>query len=413
MIRLTRLLLLAVVLAAPSPQRAAAQQHFQLTADDHTEGLGFGHTVSLDGTRAVVGSPGSQGDAGGAVYIFDTRSGSQIAKLQPSDAVSGDLFGYAVSVKNGLAVIGAMRDDTTVSESGSAYVYDLNTQTQLLKLAPDSGSVRMSFGYSVATDGRYAVIGAPNDDFAHLDAGAAYVFDMTTGSLVHKLRSPTVDPLSYFGRSVAIDNGLILIGADSEDRQGFNSGAAHLFNLATGRHVRTLQPSDANTGAHFGQSVAMSGDIAIVGAPEVDGLFGAAYLFNVRTGEELAKLSSTVSVSMDAFGYSVAIEGNTAAVGARYRSASGGPSMGAAYAYDVETAGLLAQFTDLKPIGGGPTHAFVSVQDDLLLAGSPTAILNGRTSSGVAFLFRFPEPTALTLTAMLTGCALLHRRPNH
>ena len=52
-------------------------------------------------------------------------------------------------------------------------------------------SANDQFGYSVSVDGNYAIIGAPyEDDSGGTDSGKAYIFDATTGSLLHTLSNP-------------------------------------------------------------------------------------------------------------------------------------------------------------------------------------------------------------------------------
>ena len=119
-----------------------------------------------------------------------------------------------------------------------------------------------------------------------------------------------------------------------------NSGAAYLFDTATGRQIFKLLPNDGAAFDWFGQSVAVSGATAIVGA-----LFdgdngtesGSAYLFDATTGAQIAKLLADDGAGGDQFGWSVAISGATA-IGGAWTDDDNGENSGSAYLFDAAGA---------------------------------------------------------------------------
>ena len=122
------------------------------------------------------------------------------------------------------------------------------------------------------------------------------IFDVTTGELLHTLDNPNAFSTSagdQFGISVAISGNYAIVGAYFEDDAGGNvSGKAYIFNVTTGELLHTLDnPNAFSTSAvdQFGSSVAVSGNYVIVSARHEDdaGGFssGKAYIFNV-IGEE-------------------------------------------------------------------------------------------------------------------------------
>ena len=130
-----------------------------------------------------------------------------------------------------------------------------------------------------------------------------------------------------FGFSVAVSGDLAVIGAYNA-RAG-SAGAAYLFDGSSGAwtEVATLTASDAQAGDLFGFSVAVSGAVAIVGAVEesVSGFdAGAAYLFEQSGGAwaETTKLTASDAEAGDWFGLSVAVSSGVAMVGA-YGSGGG------------------------------------------------------------------------------------------
>lgn len=96
-----------------------------------------------------------------------------------------------------------------------------------------------------------------------------------------------------FGESIAICGTTALVGAPSDDDNGGLSGSAYLFDMTTGQQIAKLLPSDGTLFENFGSSVAICGVTAVIGAPFVDykGIeSGSAYLFDTTTGQQYAKL---------------------------------------------------------------------------------------------------------------------------
>ena len=97
-------------------------------------------------------------------------------------------------------------------------------------------SANDQFGYSVSVDGNYAIVGAfSEDDAGGTYSGKAYIFDATTGSLLHTLHNPNADGTSAndsFGYSVAISGNRVVVGAHGEDDAGgTDSGKAYIYTL--------------------------------------------------------------------------------------------------------------------------------------------------------------------------------------
>ena len=108
------------------------------------------------------------------------------------------------------------------------------------------------------------------DDAGAKFSGAAYLFDAGSGKLLHTFLNPTPAALDFFGSSVAISGDKVLIGAQGDDAGAKDSGAAYLFDAATGKLLHTfLNPTPA-TYDQFGTSVAISGDKVLIGAPNED-----------------------------------------------------------------------------------------------------------------------------------------------
>jgi hypothetical protein len=213
----------------------------KLTASDAAEGDWFGrHSVAIDGDTIVVSAGGGQ-----AAYVFRTSDGGatygQVAKLTASDS-----FGDSVAIDGNTIVVGAHGDDDASGctdkycNSGSAYVFRTSdggaTYDELAKLTASDAAEGDNFGWSVAIDGGTIVVGAYLDDDAGSGSGSAYVFRTTDGGVTYgqvaKLTASDGAASDYFGYSVAISGGTVVVGAKWDDDAGDFSGSAYLFSEA-------------------------------------------------------------------------------------------------------------------------------------------------------------------------------------
>jgi hypothetical protein len=313
----------------------------KLTASDAGAFDEFGNAVSLSGNTALVGSHKDNNLAGSA-YLFDAMTGQQLRKLSASDGASGDNFGASVALSGNTALIGADIDRNAGEPTGSVYVFDASTGQQLRKLLSPNPSTLGFFGQSVDLEGTTAVIGSPGG------FGSTYLFDVTTGQQLRELPGPDV---AGFGESVAISGNLVLVGAPRDSGlPNFQSGAAYLFDATTGLQVFRLVADDASSFDNFGTSVALSGNLAIIGAPSDSDAgigSGSAYVFDVTTGQQLYKITAADAGMQHGFGLSVSLSGNTAIVGAF--ADDFGVRSGAAYLFDVTTGQQLYKYFATNP----------------------------------------------------------------
>jgi hypothetical protein len=237
-----------------------------------TPPYGFGSSVAISGTTAIVGVAGAT-EYSGRVYVFTKTAGgwTQTAELKGSESVAGDCFGTSVAISGMTALVGAEYG------RGAAYVFT-KTVTGWKQTAELNGVARDEFGRSVAISGTTAVVGA-----GAIDAYRVYLFTKTTNGWkqVAELKSSTVVNDS-FGSSVAISGTTAVVGAPGANSE-YPSGWAHVFTKTTNgwKQVAKLKASEAGLGDWFGGSVAISGTVIVVGADgQVKGA-GRAYVFKV------------------------------------------------------------------------------------------------------------------------------------
>jgi len=299
-------------------------------ASDGSAGDQFGFSIAISGNTALLGAfvddVGANGDQGSA-YAF-VRSGSawvQQAKLTASDGAAQDNFGISVALSGDTAIVGAYRDDVGAGDQGSAYVFVRTGSTwiQQAKLNASDGAASDLFGYSVALSGDTALVGAISDDFGAVDQGSAYVFTRsgTTWTQQARLTASDYAASDQFGVSVALSGETAVIGAYGKNNQ---QGAAYAFARSGSLWTQQakLIASDGAAGDVFGISVALSGDTAIVGAYRdtigANTQQGSAYAF-ARSGStwtQQAKLIASDGAASDFFGFSVAVSGDVALIGA-------------------------------------------------------------------------------------------------
>ncbi len=314
----------------------------KLLPDDGAASDEFGYSVAISGTIAIVGARhhDDNGHFSGSAYLFDTSTGRQLAELLSDDGAAGDGFGSSVAISGATAIVGARGDDDNGGGSGSAYVFDATSGQQLFKLLADDGAEGDQFGFSVAVSGTTAIVGAPIDDDSF---GSVYLFDTKTGRLITKLLPDDGAGNDWFARSVAISGDTAIVGAPQTPNQG--NGLAYLFDITTGRQITRLLADDGAMDDRLGWTVAISGAVAVVGAPTDDdnGNFsGSVYLFDTATGRQIAKLLPDDGATGDQFGVSVASGGapgkESAIIGA-FQDDDNGGSSGSAYLFDAAAPG--------------------------------------------------------------------------
>jgi hypothetical protein len=291
---------------------ATGQQLFKLVGSDTDGEDNFGFATALDGNTGIVGAWRHQG--GGSAYVFNLSTGQELHKLTADDASSDGRFGISVAVSGNQAIVG----DVGANEArGAAYLFDLTTGQLLRKITAADSAPGDRFGSSMALRGNTALVGDWQDNGNY---GSAYLFDVTTGQQLFKLTAFDAPATAFFGGSVALDGNLALIGARAGQGADFG-GAAYLYDATTGHLLHKLSPLDAspNRAISFGGSVALSGSLALIGAwgdNHAGTNSGSAYLFDVVTGQQLMKITAADSQASDQFGVAVALRGTTALFGA-------------------------------------------------------------------------------------------------
>ena len=389
-----RLSHVSAILCACGAQAQVITESHKLIANDAGDFDSAGSSIAIDAGVAVMSVIGDddQGSAAGAAILFDALSGAQLHKLHAPDGSAGDGFSKSVAIKSGVVVIGADGDDDQGDSSGSAYVFNASNGVFAFKLTPPDGAQQDFFGTSVATDGGYILVGSPRDDDSGMNAGSVYMYNATTGSYIRKITAPDGASEDRFGTSVAIGDGIIVVGSPLDDDQGLGSGSVYLFSAADGSFIRKLLASDGAPDDNFGQSVSIDSEVICVGSPlDDDGGSGSgsAYLFGT-SGTQLHKLFPTDSSGGDSFGYSVAIKDNAALCGA-YSKFNSGFGVGTAYLFDVSNGDQVLKLNPSAPSNGLNLGISVALDETTLLCGARYDD-EAAGDSGAVYVYEAPAP---------------------
>ena len=284
-------------------------------------------------SKFVVGAYGN--DSGrGSVYVYNT-DGTGEQKIVASDAATSDWFGWSVAMSDTKVVVGARRDDDLGDNSGSAYVYNTDG-TGEVKITASDGASGDQFGWSVAISDTHIVVGTPDNDDAGSSSGSVYVYNLDgTGEV--KITASDHASNDDFGRSVAISDTKVVVGAPYNDDAGNSSGSVYVYNLDGTGEVK-ITASDGATDDDFGFSVAVSDTHVVVGASGDNANQGSVYVYNLDgTGEQ--KITASDGAQNDFLGNSVAISATKVAVGSPYNDEGSTSNSGAVYVYNLDGTG--------------------------------------------------------------------------
>jgi LPXTG-site transpeptidase (sortase) family protein len=245
-------------------------------------------------------------------------------------------------------VLGAAVQPTHADNTAAEVSSRLGAIQKASLVAADAESLD-EFGWAVSISGNTAIVGARNEDpdlgqGPLSNAGAAYIFvrSGTTWIQEAKLVPRDAKPGDAFGVSVAIDGNIAVVGATGADLEDAdNAGAAYIFvrEGITWKQKAKLVASDPFKDDSFGTAVAIDRDTIVVAADSKDIEFlidaGAAYVFVFRgtSWDQKSKLMPPDPTVGGYFGSSVAVEGSRVVVGATEAHPEGVLGPGAAYVY--------------------------------------------------------------------------------
>ena len=327
-----------------------------------------------------------------------------IGKIIPSDADSQDHFGSSVAVWEDLSVVGA-------PNANAVYVYreeHNGSMTKIAKLTSSDGGSNTQFGGSVSlSDGIIAVGAKWSDQHGQPKSGAAYLYQVLPDWSVHFLHKVTAHDANnqdYFGSSVSFSQGILAVGAPSDDHSGRNdAGSAYVYRL---EHNGSLSPlekltaSDANASDNFGHSVSTSHGLVAVGAPSHNH-DGATYLYWQEENGSFLQIAKVTDPDAnyasggegDGFGHAVSLAGDLLAVSTIGEDvASVAYDVGAVYLFRIEEGMPHLLDEVLAPISDMHNSArfgySLALSYELLAVGAQNHNHGGHYQAGATYLYR-------------------------
>ncbi|MCK5457149.1 MAG: FG-GAP repeat protein, partial [Melioribacteraceae bacterium] len=342
----------------------------------------FGFCVDISGDYAIVGSPMEEekGYNSGGAYVYKNSNGTWEldSKIMPEDLTEGDFFGWSVAIDGDYAIVGAPYQ---VSSMGMAYIFKRVDGIWDQQDKVSDNIYGNNFGWSVAIHGDRAAVGA---------TGAAYVFTRNEdeswseeGSIIETNEFVGLD----FGRRVSLYDNYLVVASAQDDEVGLRAGAAYVYRIidATGwQFHKKLMPSDGGDNDAFGTSVEISEKYIAVGsyAHMISGInTGAVYIYdrNYELNEQTKFVAEDASYWHN-FGHSLSISNDYILVGARNATAS--------YIFNYDGIEW-KQYSKISPedISNNKSYGCsVSLEGSNLLIGACEANANGN-ASGAAFFY--------------------------
>jgi hypothetical protein len=303
------------------------------------------HSIAMRDNIAVVGTPGT-------VLVF-RREREQWAFKARIGAPQPGLQGFpnpgSIRYQDGIVTAGA----TTATERGVVFAFELSPAATLARTSHFSArdataGDRFGSHVSMSVDG--IIVGAPGArrGASNDGVGAAYVFRLQSGAWVQTQKLVPADAALGFGEALAIDKGVLLIGAPEEAR-----GAVYEFRKAAGiwRQQSKFRPSLAQYASYrdFGREIVMWGDRAVIAATETS---------PVTPAEALAFEYGMVSTGIQPISFArrrspgaIALSNNMLGFGGPFESAD--PEIGHVALYDLGAGLPPPSFCATAPTGPG------------------------------------------------------------
>ncbi len=416
----------------------------RITADDGSSYDDFGYSVAISGDTIVVGAKfdDDMGLNSGSSYIFCRDQGGadawgQVRKITASDGEEEDNFGTSVAIYQDTVVVGVPNKDDFGRDSGSVHIFNRNEGGadmwgQVFKIIPRDNMENDFFGTSIAVSGNTIAVGAHGDDENGEDAGVVYVFYQDEYSIedwgrIQKIIPDDGSAGDWFGYAVALDGDTLVVGSPYSDIAPVDDcGAAYIFYRNEGGEnnwgqISKIYSSDRNLNDMFGNSVSVSSETVVCGAPLAGNYAeistGAAYIFHQNEGGpdmwgEVTKLNSSDGEEGDQFGYSVSVDtscfnaNDEALIAGAYNAKdSFGDNTGAAYIFYhnpaepgvnwLETKVLPNELADDDRFGSS-----VSISQTIAVVGAPYDD-EGLNNCGSSYIFQISEDGALSVTPAL------------
>jgi hypothetical protein len=402
---------LSLALASPLGAQEPTQETLvetKLLADDGVDGDNFGTALAIEGYTLVVAAPEGdlddpdEIDSSGVVYVFgrDQTDGPWVQQqtLVPARGhYEGNFFEMTLALQGDTLVVGAPNATLDRNQEGAVYVFERDETghwAQSARITDVSVGYNGHFGISLALDGDLLVVGATQENFnVH---GRVGIFERDRGGPDHWGRvttlygyslsdpSNSVDDLIYpgaFGSSVAIEGDLLLVGASSTSVSfGRSDGAAYLFRRSA---------TDPDRWEYLARLV-RPGAADCTGGLPLSEFIAQASPEEIEAAETCADQNP---ITAGQFGNRVAMQGDTVVVSALGAAGDdGSSSAGKVYVYRRDPSGADAwphaeTLSASDPSSSAYFGSDLALAGDTLLVAAPGTTIDSRQNQGAVYAF--------------------------
>lgn len=336
----------------------------------------------------------------GTIYRFNIENdGYDLAERIAAPVSNTDMrFGRSLDVDGQLLIVGGAGGPGTVSghPQGIAWIFEKDGpiyEVMTALLPPlDPGD---DFGFSVAIEGNWAVVGAPYDDDQALNNGAVYIYKRVGDQwFLHQKIAHNVGAEGHYGHCVEIDNGVIVVGAPNADFGGVTDrGMAYIYRFMGGTFELAQATMGGGAGDHHGWDIALDNNVLLVSSPDDDiGPMSSAgsiqvYAYIPQFGQfvDFHTITSPTPGSFQRFGAAIDFKNGWGGL------AVSQPASAKAFLFDMATIDNWPQV--IATDGGSTTGTYgydVAVSPIGLIGGDPNDDLgNGFDRGSVRFTARF------------------------
>jgi hypothetical protein len=274
------------------------------------------------------------------------------------------------------------------------------------------GPCSRGFGAAVALSGNTLLIGSPGEYY-----GNGLVYELTrvdgTWTGYRVLEPSALTPTRGFGNTLALDGDTALIGAPTDSDGGAEAGAVYVFRSLDGvwQQQQKLRPNDGTAGGYFGSSVAIQGGTALIGTYGTDAtglILGSAYVFTENAGiwGQQQKLTASDGALGDYFGLGVALDGDTAVIAANADDDTG-LNAGSAYVFR-RTGSTWSESAKLLASDGAAYDQLGGARQGVAISGGTVLVGASRHDSirnddGAAYLYDISPPIIRSVANGLQG----------
>lgn len=202
----------------------------------------FGSLMEVDGNHLIICStdhdliPGSTSFVGaGAAYIYTWPDLEYVVTLTASDGRDGDEFGFGLSILNGIACVGARRNNNQgFEEAGAIYVFSqAHNWTQVNKLVRADPKIKGYYGHNIWMRGNLMLVGGnelgvPNGDPGYVDVLSTPDGGFTWTNEV-SIRTDVINDFGYL--NYLNQDGVVFVAAPAAEVNGIGSGAVFMYRL--------------------------------------------------------------------------------------------------------------------------------------------------------------------------------------